>query len=228
MTGKIKGLPIRGFNEQRDLVQLNNRLKALEDAINKAGKVEQPEGEPVYIQDQLSPGWGDGSIITINTEAPSIPTDLVLSQAGVQITAEVTAISLDITPDFAGYKVYAYTVTGATPVKGMIVSEGSNNVATFQKVYDCLTEVQRDIVLGNTIYVRVSAFDKDNNESLTCDETSVIAGGSVSVVQNVVITDYGFDVDPSGGTTTAVLVTWDDNPASENVVDYEVVHRKKL
>ena len=223
--GKIKGLPIRGF-DGRDLVQLNNRLKSLEDAINKLGKVEQPEGEPTYIQDQLSPGWGDGSIITINTEAPSIPTDLTLSQAGVQITAEVTAISLDITPDFTGYRVYAYTVTGAIPVRGMIVSEGSNNVATFQKVYDCSTEIQRDIVLGNTIYVRVSAFDKDNNESLTCDEGSIIAGGTVSIVQNVVITDAGFDVDPSGGTTAAVLVSWDDNPVSENIEYYDVIHAK--
>lgn len=123
--------------------------------------------------------WSDYATFTttFTSDLPT-PTGLALKQDGKKITASVAAISQITYPQLAGYRFYASKQTGFTPGAGNLISEPKSNKLTFQDAYDSVSAVIEEIDIGDTIYVRVSAFDAAGNESAKCAEVSVLAGGA--------------------------------------------------
>ncbi len=122
--------------------------------------------------------WGtaNASAVTFTNNLP-VPEILSLTQDGTKITVTLAQISKETYPDFFGFVVYASKITGFDPGAGNLVSDGKSTTHTFQKAANSGGTLE-NIAIGETIFVRVSAIDIDDVETVKCAETSVIAGGS--------------------------------------------------
>ena len=122
--------------------------------------------------------WANAAAVT-DTTPPPVPTSLVLTQDGKKVTARWAAISQLDYPDFKGFRVYAAKVTGFTPGPANMVYEGRGTSKTIQEAANASTGILEEIVIGNSVYVRVSSYDEAGNESNACAEVSIVAGGNL-------------------------------------------------
>ena len=72
---------------------------------------------------------------------------------------------------------------------------------------------------------RIKAIDAFENYSEN-EATAVLTIEYPCVVENVLIEDVSTDVGVGGAVTCTVRVSWDDRPASELVIDYDVIYRE--